>query len=60
MCSDILLFDFVAEKVSYMSSCFIGVMVSVGVVASVKMKCSDVKLIYRPFSLSIKFRALPF
>ena len=32
----------------------------IGVVVSAKMKCSDVKPIYKPFSLSMKFRALPF
>ena len=51
---DIWLFDFVAKKVSYVWSYFIGVVVSV------RMKCFDVKPIYRNFSLSMKFRALPF
>ena len=32
----------------------------IGVVVSAKMKCFDVKPIYRPYSLSMKFRALPF
>ena len=32
----------------------------IGVVVSARMKFSDVKPIYRPFSLSMKFRALPF
>ena len=51
---DIWLLDFMAEKLAYVWSYFIGVVVSA------RMKCSDVKLIYRPFSLLIKFKALPF
>ena len=43
----ILLVDFVAKKVSSVWSYFIGVVVSA------RMKHSDVKPIYRPFSLSI-------